>query len=59
MAHAREEGAEALVTTEKDMINLCYGCGPLLAPLRLFWLKVRMRIPDESALMRELTRRLE
>ena len=59
VAHAREEGAEALVTTEKDMINLCYGCGPLLAPLRLFWLKVRMRIPDESALMRELTRRLE
>ena len=54
VGQAREERADALVTTEKDVINLCEDCDRLLAPLRLFWLKIRMRILAEGAFMHEL-----
>ncbi len=33
-------GATALVTTEKDAVNLCEDWGALIAPLELYWLKV-------------------
>ncbi len=33
-------GATALVTTEKDAVNLCEGWEALIAPLELYWLKV-------------------
>jgi tetraacyldisaccharide 4'-kinase len=46
------QGAEALVTTEKDAINLCEGCDDLLAPLPLYWLKVGMRIDGEEELVK-------
>ena len=59
VGQACEERADALVTTEKDVINLCDDCDSLLSPLPLFWLKVRMRILDESAFLRELIKRLK
>ena len=49
-------GATALVTTEKDAVNLCEDCDRLLAPLRLYWLQVRMRIEGEEQLMAEVER---
>jgi tetraacyldisaccharide 4'-kinase len=55
---ARHRGATALVTTEKDAINLCEGCDDLLAPMPLYWLKARMRIEAESAFLGEVVRRL-
>ena len=48
---ARLEGAGALVTTEKDSINLCEGAVDLVTPLPIFWLKVRMRIHGERELL--------
>jgi 3-deoxy-D-manno-octulosonic-acid transferase len=54
----RQQGATALVTTEKDAVNLCDGCAELVAPLEIYWLKVRMKIEGEAELVREIERRL-
>jgi tetraacyldisaccharide 4'-kinase len=52
------QGATALVTTEKDVMNLCETCDDLLAPLPLYWLKVGMTIERESEFVTEIERRL-
>jgi tetraacyldisaccharide 4'-kinase len=52
------QGATALVTTEKDVMNLCEACDDLLAPLPLYWLKVGMTIERESEFVSEIERRL-
>jgi tetraacyldisaccharide 4'-kinase len=52
------QGATALVTTEKDVMNLCEACDDLLAPLPLYWLKVGMTIERESEFVTEIERRL-
>jgi tetraacyldisaccharide 4'-kinase len=44
-------GAKALVTTEKDVVNLCDDWESLLAPLPLYWLKVGMGIEREQELL--------
>jgi tetraacyldisaccharide 4'-kinase len=49
-------GATALVTTEKDAVNLCEDCAGLVAPLPLYWLQIRMRIEGEDQLMAEVER---
>ena len=54
----RVQGATALVTTEKDVMNLCEGSGDLLAPLPLYWLKVGMSIDREAEFVSEIERRL-
>jgi tetraacyldisaccharide 4'-kinase len=54
----RAQGATALVTTEKDVMNLCESSGDLLAPLPLYWLKVGMRIERESEFVSEIERRM-
>ena len=51
-------GSTALVTTEKDAVNLCEACDELVAPLPLYWLQVRMRIEGEEQLMAEVERRI-
>jgi tetraacyldisaccharide 4'-kinase len=52
------QGATALVTTEKDVMNLCEGSGDLLAPLPLYWLKAGMTIERESEFVSEIEKRL-
>ena len=47
-------GATALVTTEKDAVNLCEAWPELVAPLRLYWLKAAMRIDREEEFAREV-----
>ena len=54
----RQKGATALVTTEKDAVNLCDGCDQMAAPLKIYWLKVRMKIEGEAELVREIELRL-
>jgi tetraacyldisaccharide 4'-kinase len=54
----RRNGATALVTTEKDAVNLCDGANELLAPLPLYWLEIGMRIEGEAELMAEIERRI-
>lgn len=44
-------GAKALITTEKDVVNLCDDWQALLAPLQLYWLKVAMGIEREHQLL--------
>ncbi len=54
----RVQGATALVTTEKDVMNLCESSDDLLAPLPLYWLKVAMTIDREPEFVAEIERRL-
>lgn len=44
-------GAEALVTTEKDVMNLCDRAVDLVAPLRICWLKIGIEIENEDELL--------
>jgi tetraacyldisaccharide 4'-kinase len=53
---AKERGAAALITTEKDAVNLCHDCDELVAPLDIYWLKVTMAIEREDELIRLLQR---
>jgi tetraacyldisaccharide 4'-kinase len=51
-------GATALVTTEKDAVNLCEACPELVAPMRIYWLKAAMRIDREDEFVEEVLKRL-
>jgi tetraacyldisaccharide 4'-kinase len=50
--------ATAVVTTEKDAVNLCESAASLFDPLPLYWLKVTMEIDREEELMDEIERRM-
>jgi tetraacyldisaccharide 4'-kinase len=43
--------ATTLLTTEKDAINLFEGAASLLRGVRLFWLRIDLRIDDEAGLL--------
>ena len=45
---AQASRAQALVTTEKDAVNLCDDSGRLLEPLPLYWLRIAMKIDNEE-----------
>jgi 3-deoxy-D-manno-octulosonic-acid transferase len=45
-------GATALVTTQKDSINLCETAADLVAPLPLYWLEIGVRIEREEEFLR-------
>ena len=49
---AAEAGAEVLVTTEKDIENLCDGRAGLVAPLRMLWLRIGIEIEKEDEFLR-------
>ena len=53
-----ERKASAVLTTEKDSVNLCEPAAALLDPLPLYWLKVTMEIAREAEFMDEIERRL-
>ena len=56
MAHqAVAANSTALVTTEKDAVNLCAGFRDATAPLEIYWLKVRMTIDREAEFLRLVT----
>ncbi len=55
-ARARQAGAAALVTTEKDAINLPRGQNPWPAPL--YWLKIRVSVEDAERLLDEILHRV-
>jgi tetraacyldisaccharide 4'-kinase len=50
-AEARAKGAEALLTTEKDLMNLCDRAGSLVAPTRLLWLKIGLEVEGAEQLL--------
>jgi tetraacyldisaccharide 4'-kinase len=51
-------GADALLTTQKDAANLCEDCAHLVAPLRLYWLKIRAALDREAQFLLEIEQRL-
>lgn len=55
LARAQEAGAEALVTTEKDALNLCNDACAIVSPLKVYWLKIGIEIEREEQLMRQIT----
>lgn len=57
-AQAQHCGGHALLTTEKDAVNLFEGAAQVLEPLPLFWLKIGLRFDREEELMDEIGRRL-
>jgi tetraacyldisaccharide 4'-kinase len=59
MAHQFQAAkAEAALTTEKDAVNLCEGCVALMAPLPVYWLKIRTEIDRETELLQLIESRL-
>jgi tetraacyldisaccharide 4'-kinase len=48
---AQELGAQALLTTEKDVANLCENWLELVAPVRLLWLKIEIEIEGAEELL--------
>ena len=56
--HFLASKADAIVTTEKDSINLCEGWRELLAPLPLYWLKIGIHVEEEAALAELIRSRL-
>jgi tetraacyldisaccharide 4'-kinase len=54
----RDDGIEAVVTTEKDLVNLCDDPGHLLAPLPLYWLRIGVQIDREDEFLAAVSQRL-
>ncbi len=44
----RDEAVEAIVTTEKDLVNLCEDFEHLLSPLPLYWLRIGVEMDRED-----------
>ena len=57
-ADAKAAGAEVLLTTEKDFMNLPPDAAQLVAPLRLLWLEAEVEVDRESELLEFLESRL-
>ena len=50
-AEVRAKGTEALLTTEKDIMNMCDQAGSLVAPMRLLWLKIGLEVEGAEQLL--------
>ena len=54
-AEARASGAEVLVTTGKDFMNLPADWKEAIGPLRLAWLEIRVEVERDEELLRAVT----
>jgi 3-deoxy-D-manno-octulosonic-acid transferase len=54
----RDDGVEAVLTTEKDLVNLCDDPGHLLAPVPLYWLRIGVHLDREAEFLHAITQRL-
>ena len=57
-AQAQSKGADALITTQKDAVNLCEGSDDLVAPLPLYTLEVTLGIEREAEFLGVIEQRL-
>lgn len=57
-AEARSRGAQALLTTEKDAVNLPADAAALVEPVELYWLRIGLEIEDEPRLLASIGERL-
>jgi tetraacyldisaccharide 4'-kinase len=53
-SRATRAGAQAIVTTEKDFVNLPEDAETAAAPLKLYSIEIRMAIRNEAAFLREV-----
>jgi tetraacyldisaccharide 4'-kinase len=51
-SRARDAGAEALLTTQKDSMNLPADAAQLVGPLALGWLRIGVEVVEEEELLR-------
>ena len=51
---AADGGAEALVTTEKDVMNFCDQATKIVAPHKLLWLKIGIEIDREEEFLQHI-----
>jgi tetraacyldisaccharide 4'-kinase len=51
---AAAAGADALVTTEKDVMNLTASAIQMADPLKIYWLKIGVEIDREEELLRRI-----
>jgi tetraacyldisaccharide 4'-kinase len=51
---AADGGAEALVTTEKDVMNFCENAVKIVAPHKLLWLKIGIEIDGEQEFLQHI-----
>ena len=54
--HFREEAIQAVLTTEKDLVNLCEDPLHLLAPIPLYWLRIGVCLDREDEFLDAVTR---
>jgi tetraacyldisaccharide 4'-kinase len=47
-------GADALLTTQKDLINLCESTEAIVAPAQVLWLKIGIALDDEAGFLKLL-----
>ncbi len=57
--HSIEIGAEVLLTTAKDAINLSPEFDTILAPLRLYWLEIGVVIDRRKRLLADIVRKID
>ena len=50
----RTLGAQALLTTEKDLVNLCDDTEEVIQPVKLFWLRIGVAIENEGEFLKLL-----
>ena len=51
--HAKTLGAEALVTTEKDVVNFGAGSEQVLEGMKVYWLRIDVEIENEAEQFRQ------
>ncbi|HXM42207.1 MAG TPA: tetraacyldisaccharide 4'-kinase [Bryobacteraceae bacterium] len=54
----RDDGIEAVLTTEKDLVNLGEDPDGLLAPLPLYWLRIAVHLDREDEFLAAISKRL-
>ena len=54
----RDDGVEAVLTTEKDLVNLCEDPGHLFAPVPLYWLRIGVHLDREDEFLDAISQRL-
>ncbi len=48
----KSDGIDALLTTQKDMVNLCEETDSIVAPAQLLWLRIGVEIDNEAEFLR-------
>jgi 3-deoxy-D-manno-octulosonic-acid transferase len=56
--HARDSGAELLLTTAKDAVNLCPEFEAVTAPLKVYWLEIGIEIDRREDLLARIERKI-